>query len=677
MRYHDRALPPTARLLAALMLMTLATSLGCDEEPSAQPSPTIQITEPAQGALLNVTRVRVRGMATDAREISVNGRSTSVVAGRWEVALDVNEGPVTVTATARDAQAQVNFRVDASPPQLALTSPARGAVLDAASQGPRIMVQGRASDSGVGLSALSVNAQLITTDDQGAFSIEQPLVHGLNLFEVRAIDEAGNESAHTVGVLYGPMAEPTSPISPGFNLYARRPAIDAATAVLREVMTPELVKSFIDQQLATSESVTIDQIDFDPVELTVLPKTDPVDATKEGFLDMTLVIKNLKLVGQFKLGGQAIGLEVNVSEATARTRMFLRADGQGGLSIEFAQPSLDLPRSSLSWKVNVGGGELSNEDVRLLGQIVEDVARLAFAEILNERIIDQLYDPAILNRRVELLGRTLEFTLRIDEVIINGNGVFVRTSVLMPAERFEQVPQVVGALDRPRGRTSAPKTQTGALVTTDRTALDRLMHGIWRSGLLHQQLKGADFAGIELPFALNAGALALLLDGRVTNYADSSSPVGVSLRPMLPPLLELAPDDQEGSSLKVRLGELHLDILLDVDQPEPKRLLTLATFLELGVSLSIEGTTLGLSFDTSLKADLIDEPLFDLQDALAEEVFVQLAALIPQVLSQGFVINGEADLTWVKLTNPSVEVHGVEADQVTLGLDVEPNPQGL
>lgn len=657
---------------------TVCLALGaCSSDPGEQAQPaTVEILEPAQGALLNVTRVRIKGRALNTREVKVNGKVASVVAGVWEAAVDVGEGEVVVRAEVKGAQDEVSFKVDATPPTLEITSPKRGEFIDAA-EATEVLVTAKVSDAGVGLSVVSVNEQLVEPDDQGNISFRERLIPGLNLLKVRAIDQALNESQHTLGVVYGPLTDPTSPIAPGFNLYARQPAINAATQVLKAALTPELVKGFVDQQLMMNDQVTIEQIGFDPVELTVTPKTDPVSAQKDGFLDTKLVIKNLKLVGQFKFGGQAVGLEVAVSEATAQTKLYLRADGQGGLSIQFDEPVLDLPRESLSWKVTLGDGELNDDDVRVLGDIVEDIARLAFAEILNARLIEQLYDPAILNRRIELLGRTLEFTLKIDEVIINGNGVFVRTSIVMPAEQFEQVPQAPGALSRVAGRTAAPMTNAGVTVTTDRTAVDRLMHGVWRSGLLNQELKGADFAGFELPFELNAGALALLVDARVNNYVDSTSAVGIALRPQLPPIIELEPDAADSSALRIGLGELHVDVLLGVDGPTPQKLMTLAMFLDLGLSLKIEGVQLGLGFDTTVSADLIDEPLFDLADANAEDVFVQLISLVPSLFSERFVLNGEADLTWVKLTNPTVEVHGLEDDQLTIGLDVEANPDGV
>lgn len=662
-------------LIAVMLAFGCLTIVGCTEDPGEnQDPPTVEITEPTEGATLNVTRVRVRGRASNTKEITVNGTPVSVVGGAWEVPVDVGEGDVSVEAVVKGVSDKVNFKVDASAPKLELIAPQRGVMHDSA-EGDTITVKGKASDDGLGLTLVKVDETIVELDADGMFSYDYPLEVGLNTIKITALDNAQNETQHIVGVIHGPMTDPTSKIEPGFNIFAQSSTVATAMDVLETVLTPELVKSIIDTQFANNEQVTINSVSFDPVEIEAIPRSDPGNAKAEGFIEFTLKVKNVKMDGVFKIAGQNIELEVGVDEATIETEMYLRADGRGGIEIEFGEARLDLPKESLSWKVKVGNAELNDDDVRVLGDIVENVARLAFSELLSEQILNELYDPAILNRRIELLGRTLEFTLYIEEIIVRDTGVFVRTSLDMPADKFAEIPDVVGALNRTAGPSSAPMLASDATVTTGRTSLDRLLHGIWRSGLLNQTLAGDAFAGFELPFELNAGALALLLDGRITNRADADSPIGIKLRPMLPPIVELVPGT-EGSGIKIQMPELHIDLMLNMDTA-PEKLVTISTFLELTLSLSVEGTQVGVSFETSLLADVADEPLFDLNDKQTEELLVELVKLVPQIISNQLVLNGEADLTWVKLTNPEIELHGLEKDQVTVGLDVEANPGGV
>ena len=214
------------------------------------------------------------------------------------------------------------------------------------------------------------------------------------------------------------------------------------------------------------------------------------------------------------------------------------------------------------------------------------------------------------------------------------------------------------------------------VVTTNEVAVNRLLHGVWRSGLFNQSLAGGDFAGFELPIELEAGALALLLDGRVTNHAESDSPAGITIRPQLPPVLGLG-DEGDSNAITVRMAEVHMDLMLDADKPQPKKLLTLAMFLDIGVEIEIDGTEVSFKLDVAGRADLVDEPLFDLEDAQVEKLLNTVFLLVPKVISQELVVGGEANLEWASVTNPEVKIHGIERDQVSIGLDIEANPEAL
>jgi len=102
-----------------------------------------------------------------------------------------------------------------------------------------------------------------------------------------------------------------------------------------------------------------------------------------------------------------------------------------------------------------------------------------------------------------------------------------------------------------------------------------------------------------------------------------------------------------------------------------------AFFLDLTVSLSIEGVIVSLSFDTELRADLADEPEFDLDDEATEELLEGIVALVPTVLEQSIDLRGEADITWVTLQNPEIEIHGLRTDHATVSLEMVANPEGI
>ena len=135
--------------------------------------------------------------------------------------------------------------------------------------------------------------------------------------------------------------------------------------------------------------------------------------------------------------------------------------------------------------------------------------------------------------------------------------------------------------------------------------------------------------------------------------------------------------ESEGNAVIVRMAEVHMDLMLDVDKPQPKKLLTLAMFLDIGVEIEIEGTEVSFKLDVAGRADLVDEPLFDLEDAQVEKLLNTVFLLVPKVISQELVVGGEANLEWASVTNPEIKIHGLERDQVSVGLDIEANPEAL
>jgi hypothetical protein len=91
----------------------------------------------------------------------------------------------------------------------------------------------------------------------------------------------------------------------------------------------------------------------------------------------------------------------------------------------------------------------------------------------------------------------------------------------------------------------------------------------------------------------------------------------------------------------------------------------------------VEGIVVRLDFDTELRADIAAEPEIDLDDEAAETFLEDLIALVPEVLAAGLDLRGEADITWLTLSNPTVWVHGVSNDYGTINLDLTANPQTL
>lgn len=679
--FHRRASLRHTPLLLATACLALLTLTGCPEGDTPRQTPVLDITYPEQGQLIPTRRVQVKGTAEHTEEVMVNGSPASVVGGRWTAEVALEEGKeVVVEVTARGAQDAVTFAIDASPPALEVTSPQRASFLPT-ENGDRVTVAGVATDSASSITELSINALPIELGADGAFTFDYPLEVGLNTLHIVALDEAGHTSDTTIGLIHGDFVNPTERIDPGLDFTIDKSIFPKITDVIAALITPAQITSLVSANLDPESQVSLESIAFDPLDIEAVPRSN-VESNEPGFISFSITASNVELKGAFALGqDEKIELDVNLTEATVTTSMTLVANDSGGLDISFSQPMLTIADDALTWNVRAGGSDLSNEDSRLLSNLVDTIVELAFSEILSEQVIEQLYDPALLHRRVELLGRTLEFELRLEEIITNASGVFVRTSFAMPADAFPEVPEAPGALHLPPGPTAIPGIERDAIITGNADAFNRLLHGVWRSGLLNQRLTGKDFAGFELPFALETGALATALDGRISNHAETNSPAGVVLRPQLPPVLEFRAAEEtgaEGDQLVARLGEVHVDLILDADKTSPKKLATFALFMDLGVELEIVNDNkfaIALSFEGS--TDLIDEPLFDFDDQDVEELMQGIFALIPSLLSEKLLLDGEADVAWIKLTQPQLSIHGIDKDQLSFGLSIEAKPEGI
>lgn len=638
-----------------IWLLFALSFCACSSDDKSEPAPAeVAITFPAPDQILTNDRVRVHGTASGVATVDVNGTSADVSAGEWSVLVPFAQGDVSAIATARDATAQVDFVVDSVTPTITIESPERGTYTDQES----ITVRGRVDEVGSGLQSVDIFGQSIELTD-GAFELEWPVRPGLNEIQIRARDRAGNESTSLRGVISGPTIDPTESVDPAFQIFVREEAIDVVEEVVESLLTPEFVTDFARDALEF-DNVTLDSIDFASLDVELIPRM--------GRLDLEVEVEGIAIAGEFTIGEESYATTINVARLGVSIETQVQAAEDGTLDFSFGTATLDLNEDDLTFMID----ELTQDDVEFLRDLVVDVARQSFGELLSEQLFDELFDPDILKRKIEILDREIVFELRFERIEVFADGILVRTSIRMPEDSFADVREVPGALARQTDNPNGPNTTNDIIFTSTHNALDRILHGVWRTGLLNQELRGADFAGIELPFELTSSALSLILDSRISGLAPPDTPAGIRLRPLLPPVVEF----QEAGSIGIRLGEFMVDVVL-YPASGPVEIASLAFFLDLDVSVSIDGVVVNLAFDTELRADLDAEPEVDLDDEATESLFEDLVALVPEVLEQSIDLRGEADITWVTLQNPEIEIHGVATDHVSISLQMVPNPEGF
>ncbi len=165
--------------------------------------PTIAITDPAAGTVVPAAAITVAGTASDPHldRVTVNGL-TAQLAGApggprtWSVEVPLAEGDNDLLARATDslgraAEAEVTVRRDSTAPAVAITGPAEGARIAAAT----VEVSGTVGEEpGI---AVTVNGAAATVTGASFTASGIPLVEGENRLIARALDDLGNRGSHT------------------------------------------------------------------------------------------------------------------------------------------------------------------------------------------------------------------------------------------------------------------------------------------------------------------------------------------------------------------------------------------------------------------------------------------------------------------------------------------------
>lgn len=163
--------------------------------------PQLAIQQPAEGALLGAATVAVSGTATDPHllRVRVSGVDAQVSASSWLASgISLAEGSNTLTVIAEDRagnQRTLTRTVvrDTTDPEIAITEPAAGTVVPAATY----TIRGTASDAH--LDRVEINGRRATLAGS-SFSLEVALVEGANSFEAVAIDKLGRRKSATVSI---------------------------------------------------------------------------------------------------------------------------------------------------------------------------------------------------------------------------------------------------------------------------------------------------------------------------------------------------------------------------------------------------------------------------------------------------------------------------------------------
>ncbi|RAL22203.1 hypothetical protein DL240_10130 [Lujinxingia litoralis] len=647
------------RLVAFLALLGAlsTTSLACSDpaEPAETTQRSLTITSPAPAEIVSKSRVRVTGTAENIDQVEVNGTSADVTDGQWEALVSFAEGEVTATVTGGGEQSSVDFIVDSLPPELSLTSPERATVLDAEVT-TSVSVTGSAADPGTGLFLVKIGEQIIDVEDDGSFTYELSLTPGLNHVAVTAIDRAGNETTTRRGVHFGPLVSPAERIDDALRAEITREGFERISEVIEAFVTPERIMAFV-ANAELPQNLEIHDITFESIDLALSPQ--------EGFIAIDLTLNGLALEGSFAIdGNDPIEGYINIATVGVYLEVELEPREDNSLELRIRDSELTLDNEDIT--SNLFG------DSDTLRNLVGNILQVTFTEFIGDLIVDQLYDPGILTQRFEFLGRAVELTLGIQQLLVTPQGMTLELTMIFPELAHPDVVDVAGALQRALGETGGASVSSPVRMHTNRSALDRALHGVWRSGLFHQVIGGDSLDAVALPFELTVDGLAGLLDQRIRDLAEPGTPVGLGLRPLLPPVAGLSPaTEANNTAINVGMGDFLIDIYLLHADRERELVLTVALFLDVNVALDVDTEELRFDLDVQAEGDLADSPVLDLEPKRVVNLITDLIELVPTLAANNLSVGGAAELEWARIGDPQLEVHGERDDRLSVGLNLE------
>ena len=170
-----------------------AEIIGVDNDP---PTITAILTPPPNAEGWNSTDVTVSFQCSDMTS-GIESCSDPVIV-ETEGAVQIVTGYATDMA-GNTAMTSVTINLDKTPPNIAITKPADGAIL----QDSPFNVKGSASDDLSGIATVTCSGAPVSLANS-TFSIDLPLVEGENLIEAEAIDLAGNTEIAGITVTYAP-----------------------------------------------------------------------------------------------------------------------------------------------------------------------------------------------------------------------------------------------------------------------------------------------------------------------------------------------------------------------------------------------------------------------------------------------------------------------------------------
>ena len=601
----------------------------------------LSLTEPTEGAVLTNSLVVVRGAITGTDEVLVAGTEARVENGEFVASLLLQDGTQTVTVAAGSKTATVSFTVDAQGPRIVVNSPPRGAFVDA-SRESEVVVRGFVEDAGGDVASATFNGEPLTLADDGTFEVVLTPRRGVNSLRIEAQDDAGNGSSAQRGLIYGDF-EPVEgrawnalTLETGTTLF---PVIEEA---ILAAIDRETIDALIHQYGGGVDGLEILGVDFGEVDIVLEPRNGRLRA-RIWVYDLRI---DVRITQDIMLTDIVLTGSVLADPAELSTDVYVSATPDGSIRASLGNARVTLTNFDL--EIDGVLDVLANWLEDWIGTLAEDV----LVNVVSKVVVDELFDPALLERGIEILGHRIDLSVLLTYMAIDENGVTVVADMETPPEA------VMAGHEAPGVYTTEHETPFGRgerdvqLAFSD-DFVNKVLFQFWRGGVLDidfADLKGEDGVVSE---QLTVQRFALIAGRDLLDHADPDTPVGIRMKHALPPIIAF-----EDGQVRVDMADVLVDLY--IDDGTATRFATVALAMTLFIEITVTEDGPQLNFRTEASADLDDEPLFDMDDHTIEATIAALLETLPAIVgSQGlnsfFNLDG-ADVLGLYLTGGDVKV---------------------
>lgn len=451
---------------------------------------------------------------------------------------------------------------ESDPPVLSIEKPARGTVLpDTATT----LVVGYAFDTGSGLDVVLVNGVQVDVDGEGRFEATVPLLDGITLIQVVAIDEDANQAIDTRAVLQGTFVAPQTPVDNAGAARVNDATLGAIGLIAAETITekdlgatiapynPVLDKGFtcLEAQLYVEDvAKSLVTIDLVPTWGGIAISADVYDLHVPMGVDFEALC----------IGGSA-GIDLSADRFHMEGTLMLSVNASERLTAD-----IELYDAYFAG-FNLDVGFIPGDVIELFYEDVDDLVAGFLIEQIAEKVpemLEEQFGGFGIERAVTLYGMEIEMGVKPASIDFTPQGgtIVLDSRVLVKGDAVASGP---GYLSTPEAIPTMPSSEApgdGFRLAIADDVLNQALAAFWAAGVLEYTIATESEAQT---------GLAALID-RVDLYMPF--PPTVSAR-------------ESGAAVSVTAGDVRLDVI-SIDEATGTEYVVTALAISAEIGLDVE-----------------------------------------------------------------------------------------